>query len=341
MAAEIAEQPAVVADLVRRGAEIAAAVDGVRPPALRGFVLVARGSSDHAALYGRYLLEHAAGVPVALAAPSLHTRYGVVPDLDGCLAVGVSQSGRTPEVAATMEVLRAGGARTVAICNDVTSPLAEVSEVVVPLGAGEERAVPATKTFTAQIAAFALVAQALARPGWAPLRWSPALDALAAVVADDTDARAAAADLVDAHRFVQVGRSFLYPVAVEAGLKISETTGLMATGYSPHDLLHGPIAVANPRVHALCFSSPGPVADDVAAAAAALAGRGARIVAIAERPGDVAVADVVVGVPAGAGELLAPLVYIVRAQQLALHLALGRGVDPDRPFGLTKVTQTV
>lgn len=340
MAAEIAEQPRVITGLLARGAAIGAAVDAVRPPMLRGFVLVARGSSDHAAIYGRYVLEHATGCPVALAAPSLHTRYGVVPELGGFLAVGVSQSGRTPEVAATMQILRAGGARTVAICNDETSPLAAVGDVVVQLGAGEERAVPATKTFTAQLAAFALIAQTLARTGWAPPPWGPVLDALAAVVADDSDARTVADRLSAAERLVQVGRAFLYPVALEAGLKISETTGLVATGYSPHDLLHGPIAAASAGVHALCFSSPGPVAADVAAAAAALTARGAGVVAIAEHREDVPGAGAFIGVPAGTDELLAPIVYAVRAQQLALHLAVARGVDPDRPFGLTKVTRT-
>lgn len=338
MAAEIAEQPAVVARLVARSSDIAAAVAAVRPDPLRGFVLVARGSSDHAAVYGRYVLEYATGAPVALAAPSLQTRYGVVPRLDGFLAIGVSQSGRTPEVTATMEVLQAGGAHTIGLCNDAGSPLAQVCEVVVPLAAGPERAVPATKTFTATLAAFALLAQALGDRSTGD--WPRLVDALAVAVDDDTDARAAAELLVGAQRLLQVGRAFLYPVALEAGLKISETTGMATNGYSPHDLRHGPIAVADAGVRAVCFSSPGPVAGDVSRAAADLAARGARVVAVAERLEDVPSAEALVCVPPGTDELLAPLLHSVRAQQIALHLAQALGLDPDRPFGLTKVTAT-
>lgn len=338
MAAEIAEQPAVIARLVARRAEIAAALLAIRPEPLRGFVLVARGSSDHAAIYGRYVLEHATGLPVALAAPSLQTRYGVVPRLDGFLAIGVSQSGRTPEVTSTMEIMRAGGARTVGVCNDAGSPLADACEVVIPLAAGPERAVPATKTFTATLAAFALLAEAL---GGRPLGdWPRVIGALDAAVDDDAEATEAAALLAEVERVLLVGRAFLYPVALEAGLKISETTGMATNGYSPHDLRHGPIAVAAAGLHAVCFSSPGPVAADVADAAADLAARGAQVVAVAERPADVPAASALVSVPGGSDEQLAPLVHSVRAQQVALHLARARGVDPDRPFGLTKVTAT-
>jgi len=338
MAAEIAEQPGVIARLVARRADIAGTVTTIAPDPLRGFVLVARGSSDHAAIYGRYVLEHATGSPVALAAPSLQTRYGVVPRLDGFLAIGVSQSGRTPEVTSTMQILQAGGARTIGVCNDVGSPLAEACEAVVPLAAGPERAVPATKTFTATLAAFALLAQALG--GRSLGDWPHMVDALASVVDDDGDARAAAALLITAERVLQVGRAFLYPVALEAGLKISETTGLATNGYSPHDLRHGPIAVAAAGLHAVCFGSPGPVAGDVRRAAAELGARGARVVAVAERREDIPAASALVAVPPGTDERLAPLVHSVRAQQLARHLALALGLDPDRPFGLTKVTAT-
>ena len=158
MAQDMAEQPAVLAALVARRDEILESLAG---PAPAGIVIVARGSSDHAGIFGRYLLEAATGLPVALAAPSLQTLYGVRPRVEGWLAVGISQSGRTPEIATVLERFREAGARAVAVTNDPDSPLARGASVHVSLGAGEERAVPATKTFTAQLAAMALVAEAL------------------------------------------------------------------------------------------------------------------------------------------------------------------------------------
>lgn len=340
MAREIGQQPAVLSALVARGPAIAAAVQAVCPPDLRGLVLVARGSSDNAAVYGRYVLEHATRRPVALAAPSLHTRYGVTTRLDGFLAVAVSQSGRTPEVVDTLARLKAGGARTVAVTNDPSSPLAAAADANVALGAGAETAVPATKTFTAQVAAFALLAGALGQAPWNAGDWDTALDAVAAAVADDGPARVAAERIGPGTRLVQVARGFLYAVALEAGLKIAETAGATATGYSPADLRHGPIAVAGPDLHALCFATPGPTAADVAEVADHLVARGATVTAIAEDPRLVPAARAHLPVPRGVAEPLAPLVHTVRAQQLALHLARSRGIDPDSPHGLSKITAT-
>src|SRR3954454_7220164 len=148
MRREMDEQPEVLARLLSRRV-------AVTTRDIAGVVIVARGSSDHAAVYGRYLLELATRRPVALAAPSLHTRYGARTDASGWLVVGVSQSGATPEIVDVVERLRASGGHAVAITNDASSPLAVVSDAVIELGAGEELAVPATKTFTAQLAAFA------------------------------------------------------------------------------------------------------------------------------------------------------------------------------------------
>ena len=159
MLREMAEQPEVLARLLSRRIEV-----GVEAPA--GTIIVARGSSDHAAIYGRYLLELATRRPVALAAPSLFTRYGAETDASGWLVVGVSQSGRTPEIVDVVERLRATGGHAIAITNNGDSPLAEAAETVIELGAGEENAVPATKTYTAQMAAFAVLANALGDVPW-------------------------------------------------------------------------------------------------------------------------------------------------------------------------------
>jgi glutamine---fructose-6-phosphate transaminase (isomerizing) len=339
MHAEMAEQPEVLRRLTSRRDEVAELVRRTLPEPLRGIVLVARGSSDNAAMHGRYLLETTAQVPVALAAPSLQTRYGVRPRLEGFLAVGVSQSGATPEIVSTLQELRAGGAATIAITNVAGSPLARDADAALLLEAGEELAVPATKTFTAQAAAFVLLAEALAvRP--LTLDWARAIDAVEDVLATPEAIGPLAERFATADRVLPVGRGWLYGAALEVGLKLAETTGLPVHGTSPADLQHGPIAAIHPGTQVLCLVAPGPVAADLAATASALRARGAAIAVVAEDDTLVPDADVVVPVMAGVPEMLALLPQVVRGQQLAARTAVLRGIDPDAPFALSKVTRT-
>jgi glutamine---fructose-6-phosphate transaminase (isomerizing) len=338
MTAEMAEQPRVLAALAaRRGeltAELRGAVGGVAPV---GIVLVARGSSDNAAVFGRYVLELATRRPVALAAPSLTTRYGVQDRLDGWLAVGVSQSGRTPEIVSVLERFGASGARTVAITNDRHSPLTDVAAATIDTAAGIEQAVPATKTVTSQFAAFAVLAEALAgddraRLPWDDRAWSALPDAVGELLADGEPARAAASAIGSAQGLVVIARGLLLGAALEAALKVKEMTGVLAEGASAADFLHGPIAVVHRGLPVLTLAAGGPTADDVAEFAAAARARGGRVLAIAPG-GDLSI-------PASIGDGLAAIPAIVRAQQLARELSLLRGIDPDAPFGLSKVTAT-
>src|SRR6187200_2223151 len=172
MAREMAEQPEVIGALVERREEFAARLRAIAPEPLTGVILIARGSSDNAAIYGRYVLEAALRRPVSLAAPSLWTRYGLAEDLRGYLAVGVSQSGKTPEITDTLERVKAAGAAAVAVTNDGGSPLAEIADEAIDLDVGPEDAVPATKTVTAQLAAFAILAHALGEPLWPAAAWA-------------------------------------------------------------------------------------------------------------------------------------------------------------------------
>jgi glucosamine--fructose-6-phosphate aminotransferase (isomerizing) len=272
-----------------------------------------------------------------MAAPSLWTRYGIEEDLRGYLAVGVSQSGRTPEIADTLERVRAAGAAAVAVTNEPASPLGEAADLTIDLDVGPEHAVPATKTVTAQLAAFAILAHALGAPLWPEPAWEELPRAQAEVLADDTAAAAAGAAIARSGSHVQLARGFLSAVALEGALKVAETTGLAASGFSVADFLHGPIAVARPGTSAVAYAAPGPVAADVREAAARAREAGAELIAVGEEAGP---ADIHVAVPAGVPEALAPLVHIVRAQQIALHTTLALGRDPDRPQGLTKVTPT-
>ena len=337
MAREMAEQPAVIGALLGRRHEFGARLQAIAPRPLAGVVLIARGSSDNAAVYGRYVLEAALRRPVALAAPSLWTRYGLQEDLGGHLAVGVSQSGHTPEIADTLARVRAAGAATVAVTNEAASPLAAAAHETIDLRAGPELAVPATKTVTAQLAAFAIIAAALGAPLWPERAWDEVPRAQAELLADDASAAVAGAAIARSGNHIQLARGFLYAVALEGALKVAETTGLAASGFSVADFLHGPIAIARPGTSAVAYAAAGPVADDVREAAARARASGAGLIAVGEAAGD---AEIRVPVPERVPEPLAPLVHIVRAQQLALHATLALGRDPDRPQGLTKVTPT-
>jgi glucosamine--fructose-6-phosphate aminotransferase (isomerizing) len=315
MQAEMAEQPDALAALIARSDEIASLVS--RPSC--GSTVVARGSSDHAGVYGRYLLEMASRRPAGLAAPSLSTLYAADVDFSGYLAVAVSQSGKTPEIVTALTRMQAAGACGLAITNDGASPLAGVAAATIALGVGDERAVPATKTVTATMTAFALVASALGASY--PLEALP--EWVAGVLDDPGPAEEIAASLVASTRLLTVGRGLMLGGALEAALKLKETTMISAEGFSSADLRHGPIAIVE-GMPVLAFLAPGPARADMEELVADLRGRGASVFSL------------VFDVP----EALAPVLAVVRAQQVALALARLRGLDPDAPRGLNKVTIT-
>jgi glucosamine--fructose-6-phosphate aminotransferase (isomerizing) len=333
MAAEMGEQPSVLRRLVERRADVAAQVRAARPQPLHGITLVARGSSDNAAIYGRYVLELAARRPAGLAAPSLHTIYAAAVDLTGYLGVGISQSGQTPEIVTVVRRMRERGARTVAIVNGAGSPLARVADAVVELGAGDERAVPATKTFTATLAALALVAGGLGEVPWE----AGDLDALpaqvAALLSDPAPADRVAASLDGADRLVVTGRGLLLVAAAETALKIRETSAVLAEGISPADLSHGPIAAVGEGFPVLAFigDPPEPGAEEMVDT---LRRRGARVRVLSPAAG----ADC--PLPSGVPPALLPLLAVIRGQQIAAAVARRRDLDPDAPAGLSKVTLT-
>jgi glutamine---fructose-6-phosphate transaminase (isomerizing) len=331
MRADMAEQPAVLRGLAQRRPELVASLVGHEPV---GVVLVARGSSDYAAIFARYLLEAATGKPVALAAPSMLTLYGTEPRLDGWLALGISQSGRTPEITTVLERYRAAGARTIALTNDGESPLAGAGDVNIVLGAGEERAVPATKTFTAQLAAVALVAEALGPVPWSGRDWERIPALAEELLADPGPATRAAEHLGGAHELVAVGRGYLMCIALEAALKLREASGVRAEGWSAADFRHGPMTVARGDIPVLAVSASGPAAADVEGLAGQLEREGTTVLRLADRP------DAALPYPGGLSEPLCALPAALRAQQLALALALVRQIDPDKPPGLRKVTPT-
>lgn len=337
---ELREQPAVLARLLREGqagARAIAAAVARRGP--RFAVLAARGSSDNAARYGQYLFGARNRLVAALATPSVFTHYRAEPDLSAALVIGVSQSGQSPDVIEVLASGRRQGALTVALTNDPRSPLAAAAEFILPLLAGEERAVAATKTYTAQALALAMLSAALRDDdaAWDELRALPeqvqaTLDRNPGAV-DQAGACAACA------RLVVVGRGYNLATVGEIALKVKETSGVMADGYSSADFQHGPQAVLADAVPLLAVA-PGPrLFDDLERAWRLARERRVPLIVISDRPELLDAADTRLELPT-VPEWLSPLVAVVPGQLWSLGLSLARGRQPDAPSGLTKVTHT-
>jgi len=339
---EIREQPDVLGRLLREGASRVAEIAArIRERAPRYVVIAARGSSDNAARYAQYLFGAHNRLPVCLATPSLFTLYDAAPSLAGALVVGVSQSGRSPDIVAVLEAARRDGSLAVAITNEPESPLARAAEHVLPLGAGPERAVAATKTYTASLGALAMLSAALEGGG----ARSRELEALPELLRDTLDLNTGLDDAVARYRyaeqFVVVGRGFNYSTAFEVALKMKETSYLVAEPYSPADLLHGPVAMIDRGFPALVIAPSGLVLPDLASLMSTLAERHAELVAISDDAGILARARVGLRLPTGIPEWLSPLAAVLPGQLFAVALARTRGLDPDRPRGLSKVTETL
>lgn len=343
MAADIDEQPAGYARLLSAGpageiARVAAAVARRRP---RHVVFTARGTSDHAALYGAYLTEIRLGLPAGLASPSAVTVYGARPDLSGALVVGVSQSGGSPDLTEVLRTARDAGALTLAVTNAPDSPLARAAELSVDIAAGHERAVAATKTYTAELLALLLLVEGIrAGDGALPADQRAALERLPEL-AERTLADPTPTQLAPRYRFagqlVTTGRGYAYPTAREAALKLMETSYLPALAFSGADLLHGPLAMTDPDVPVLAVVGSGPGGRSMGEVLPRLGERRADVVVVGSAEVEGATRMAVPEVD----ERYAPLLDILPLQRLALALALARGEDPDAPRGLKKVTATM
>lgn len=337
---EIREQPLVAARLMEesRGAVEAIGVryHEARP---RGFVIVARGSSDHAALYAKYLFGRRHRALVALAAPSLFTRYSSPPRLEGQCVIGISQSGASPDVIAVIEEAARQGAMTVAITNDPASKLATVAELVLQLHAGAEKSVPASKTYTASLLALALMSQAIDPD----VAFGDALVRVPSSLAGALKAEAKLDALVPAlagPRAIVLGRGFNFSTAEEVALKLTETSYVLARAWSVADFEHGPIAVVEPGFPVLLVGGGGSVQADLESIAARLVEYGCRVIGLFDTASAPQGLDAATVHDSGLPEELTPLTLAVLGQLLALRVALARGVDPDQPRALHKITRT-
>jgi glutamine---fructose-6-phosphate transaminase (isomerizing) len=342
MRREIEEIPAVVERILVAPdvRDVAAAVVAARP---RWIAIAARGTSDHAAVYAEYLLETHLGIPTGLAKPSVTTIYGASVDWSGGLVLAISQSGRSPDVVSVVTAARDAGALTVAITNDPSSPLAAAAAHALDCLAGPELAVPATKTYVAELATLAVLADAI-QAGTdlrAGLRRLPealrrAIERTDAWLAED--GAAAVDDLAVADRALLVSRGYNLPTALELALKLKETCGLFAEAYSTADFAHGPLVLAAAGVPTIAIRPDGEMGELVDATVDAVATRGGRTTLIGG-PG-VANRDGALALPYRVPEALSPLLLVVPGQLLVEATARRRGISPDSPAGLGKVTLT-
>jgi glucosamine--fructose-6-phosphate aminotransferase (isomerizing) len=338
--AEIRQQPEAAERLLGAapGAlkQAAAALLRHRPA---GMVIAARGSSDHAATYAKYLFEIRNSIPVALAAPSAFTLYRRPPALRRFGVLAISQSGSSEDVVEVVAEARRQGAPTVVITNDPDSRLAAEAEHVLDLAAGRERSVPASKTYTTSLLMLAMLSQAM-HPD---LELAAALDtvppAIERVLRLEPQLEQAG-QLLSGPRLAVLGRGFNLATAQEVALKVMETCSVVAESRSVADFLHGPIAVVGPGFPALLIEAAGPTLGDMQALAGRLTELGARVVMLTDRAGGDDNSETVVRVRTGLPEVLTPIPFAVAGQLLALRMAVRLGVDPARPRGLRKVTVT-
>jgi glucosamine--fructose-6-phosphate aminotransferase (isomerizing) len=305
---------------------------------------VSRGSSDNAALFGRYLLEITTGIPVSLSAPSVHTLYGAKLNLQHALVIGVSQSGEGEDINQVLENARDGGAFTVGITNEPASSMVNFVDETLLMHGGRERSVAATKTFTGQIMLFyMLAAQLAAQNSKGALAWS--YESIPNLAARALEQQPAILELVQRYVFMEncvvVGRGLAYANAYELALKLMETCYVVAERFSSADFLHGPLAMVERHFPVILFAPPGVMLQGVKSLIARLRELHADTLAITsdlEAAGDCTRAIIM---PKEIDEFVAPIPYIIPGQLFAALLADAKGLDADKPRSLSKVTRTL
>lgn len=341
---EILEQPAVAARLLARAGDIARVAAAVRDREVEHVVIAARGTSDHAAIYAQYLFGVRLGLPVALATPSVLSLYGAEPRFGRALVIGISQSGASPDIVGVVAAARRQGVPSVALTNEPSSALARAADHVIDLGAGPELAVAATKTYTAELLTLAILGAALGQEG-DPLGADPALaDVPAAIeeaLATEDEAGSIATELAPHDACVVVGRGFEYATAREWALKLKELAHVVADPYSAADFRHGPVALIGDGFPVLAVARSGAAAADLEALIRRLRDElSADVVVLSDRADLRALGRRSLPLPVALPEHLGPIASIVPGQLLALHLTEARGLDPENPRNIAKVTET-
>lgn len=338
---ELRAQPEVAERLLTaRAADILAAIRNVPMDSVEWVLIAARGSSDNVARYSQAILGLRNQLTVALASPSLITLYGKPPSMARSLVIGISQSGASPDIVAVLKEARRQDRPTIAITNEGQSALARAVDVVIDLGLDHERSIAATGTYTASCAAAALMSIAIAgsTDDEQQLMQLPA-SMMRAV--EDSFARAPQMERFARYdRCFVVGRGVNYGTAFEIALKVEELTGILAEPFSSADFLHGPIAAVEAHTPVVLVAPSGAAFDSVVGLLPTLHRRRAPVILITDDVGAPDHGDLLLPLPPGVPEWLSPLTAVIPGQVLAVELALARGLDPDAPRGLSKVTRT-
>ena len=339
---EIHEQPGALRRLLEQKSQTVRDIaEALHRRPIRFVYLAARGSSDHAGLYAKYLFGTLNHLPVALAAPSIFSLYRSAPTLEDALVIGISQSGESPDIVSVLMEAASQGAMTLAITNSPTSPLADAADFVIDTCAGPEHSVAATKTFTTQLLAIAMLATALSR---SEARWDE-LQALPEQVAQTLEPAASIEHAAERYRFMErcvvLGRGFNFATAHEWSLKLKELTYVVAEPYSPSDFRHGPIAIVESGFPIFGILVKGPAFDDSLELLKKLTQEHrADLLVVSDEPLALELGNAAFALPAQLPEWLSPIAAIIPAQLFCLYLTRHKGFDPEVPRGLQKVTRT-
>lgn len=338
---EILEQPEVLRRLIAEEyAGVQAIADEIRARDTRSVLIAARGSSANAGTYAQYLLGVTNRLPVALATPSLYTLYHSPPLLQHTLVLAISQSGMSPDVVSVVKEARRQGMLTVAVTNAPASRLAQTAERIVLLHAGEEKSVAATKSYAAQLMAVALLSASLAEDQRLYEQLLAIPDAVAATLTVGEQMAESAERYRYMGRCAIIGRGFNRATAMELALKLQELAYVGAMPFSSADFRHGPIATVEPGFPVFILAPSGKALADIEQLLLDLNGRGAEPMVMSDDEPTLSLARIPVRLPVSVSEPLSPFTTIVPGQMLAYYLARSKGLDPEHPRGLHKVTET-
>ena len=339
--AEIFSQPEIIAQLLGQMGETERIAAEIRKRDIKYVFLAARGTSDNAGLYAKYLWAAANKLPIALAAPSLFSMYKSPPDLSGALVVGISQSGQSPDIVSVIEEGKRQGVMTLTITNEVNSPLSRSSEFNIDIGAGVEVAVAATKTYTAQLLAIAMLSVALNNDQ----KRIQELERLPGYISDLLRLDADIQTMVQRYRYMQqcvvLGRGYNYATAYEWSLKLKELAYVLAVPYSSADFQHGPIAIVSKGFPVLAVIPKGRVFKNMYDQLIRLRrDYQVELLVVSNDSTALSLANSPIELPADLPEWTSPIVAIVPAQLYSYHLTVIKDLDPESPRGLSKVTLT-
>jgi len=338
---EIHEQPEILNRLLTREKEVIQQLaKAIKQRDVSHIVIAARGTSDNAGRYAQYLLGAVNGLMVALATPSLFSIYEQPPRFGNALVLGISQSGRSPDIVAVLAEARRQGALTTAITNIPDSELGREADFVINQQAGVERSIAATKTYTSQLAAIALLSATLAQNA----EMLRALEQIPDTVTTTLGMETEIARVTERYRYMRdcvvIGRGYNYATAFELALKLKELTYTIAEPYSSADFLHGPLALIEHGFPAIVIAPSGVMLPEIQDFIHTLKQREAEVITISDDTDTLALARIPLKLLGTVPEWLSPITTIIPGQLFAMHLAYVRDYDPDHPRGLRKVTET-